>query len=222
MASQSEGFSKGNGAMLVDKQSGELFLYQPIGVDWFGEGITGSTVIQALDVIGSKRAIVRINSPGGDAFEGIAIYNALKRHAAGVDVIVDALAASAASIIALAGETRTTAKGAMWMVHRASTFAFGNAEEVQKALNMLNAGDKSLAAIYATAMSKTEAEIMDIMTAETWYTEAEALAAGLSTQTEGAMKEKPAVAAWFKNAPKAMYNTTSVVVPKYRYVPAMR
>ena len=59
--------------MLVDKASGEIFLYQPIGADFFGEGITGESVIQALDLLGGKRATVRINSPGGSVFDGIAI-----------------------------------------------------------------------------------------------------------------------------------------------------
>ena len=63
--------------MLVDKQSGEIFVYAPIGADFFGEGITAEVFILALDAIGGKRATVRINSPGGDAFQAIAIYNAM-------------------------------------------------------------------------------------------------------------------------------------------------
>lgn len=198
--------------MLVDKQSGEIFIYDAIGADFFGEGITAENVILALDSLGGKRAKVRINSPGGDAFQGIAIYNTLKNYKGGVDVYIDALAASAASVVAMAGETRTTSTGAMWMIHRAMSFAFGNAEDFQKTLNMLNAGDKSIIAIYKTVLNKTEEEIAAMMSAETWFTEAEAVSIGLSTATEGAAKETPKVANWFKNAPKAIYNTAKPVV----------
>jgi len=208
--------------MLVDKQSGEIFLYQPIGADFFGEGITGENVILALDSLGGKRATVRINSPGGDAFEGIAIYNALRRHQGGVDVVIDSLAASAASIIALAGENRTSAKGSMWMIHEAMSFAFGNKSEVRKTLAMLEAGDKTLVSIYRDAMKKPDEEIESMMSAETWFTADEALAAGLATKTEGQANQPAKVANWFKNAPQAMYNSTSIVVPKYRYVSALR
>lgn len=213
--------------MLVDRQSGELFLYQPIGADFFGEGITGETVIQALDQLGGKRAIVRINSPGGSVFDGIAIYNALKRYPGGVDVVIDSLAASIASIIALAGETRTSAKGSMWMIHRAMAFAFGNQEDVKKALAMLETGDKTLVNIYADAMQgKQSSEIEAMMSAETWFTAEEAVAIGLATKTEGTAKEAPQAAAWFKNAPQAFYSlANSQVKPKipvYRHVSAMR
>lgn len=208
--------------MLVDKASGEIFLYQPIGADFFGEGITGETVIQALDAIGSKRAIVRINSPGGSVFDGIAIYNALQRHPGGVDVIIDSLAASIASIIALAGETRTSAKGSLWMVHEAMSFAIGNKSEVRKTLAMLEAGDKTLISIYRDAMKKTDAEIEALMSAETWFSAEESLDIGLSTKVEGSSKQSPAVANWFRNAPTNLYNRTSIVVPKYRYVSAFK
>jgi ATP-dependent protease ClpP protease subunit len=208
--------------MLVDKQSGELFLYGPIGADFFGDGITDEAVIVALDSLGGKRAKVRINSVGGDVFTGISIFNALRRYSGGVDVIIDALAASAASIIALAGETRTSAKGSMWMIHEAMSFAFGNKSEVRKTLAMLEAGDKTLVSIYKDAIKKTEDEIESLMMAETWFTAEESLEVGLSTKIEGESKQPPAVANWFRNAPQAMYNTTGITIPKYRYVSVLR
>jgi ATP-dependent Clp protease protease subunit len=208
--------------MLVDKKSGELFLYAPIGADFYGEGITAETVILALDSLGGKRAIVRINSPGGSVFDGIAIYNALKRYPGGVDTVVDSVAASIASVIALAGETRTTATGGLWMIHRAMAFAMGNAEDIQKVLSMCESGDRAIIDVYKGAMGKSEDEILALMSAETWFTASEAVAAGLSTASEGETKGQPKVAAWYRNAPKALYNTaepTSVVKPNY---PAMR
>lgn len=210
--------------MLVDKQSGEIFLYQPIGSDFFGEGLTGESVILALDSLGGKRATVRINSPGGSVFEGIAIFNALKRYSGGVDVVIDSLAASIASIIALAGETRTSSKGSLWMIHRAMSFAFGNQDELGKALAMLETADKTLVGIYAEATGKDAAEIESLMSAETWFTADEAVDFGLATKTDGKATAAPQAAAWFKNAPKALYatatNTASPKVPVYRHVMA--
>ena len=212
--------------MLVDKASGEIFLYQPIGADFFGEGITGESVIQALDLLGGKRAAVRINSPGGSVFDGIAIYNALKRYPGGVDVIIDSLCASIASVIALAGETRISSKGSMWMIHRAMCFAFGNQEEINKALAMLVTGDKTIVSIYADAMKRTPEEIESLMSAETWFTASEAVEIGLATKTDGDSKETPSVAAWFRNAPKALYrsadNHVKPKVPVYRHVSTLR
>mgnify|MGYP002376153372 CR=1 FL=1 len=226
MASEIQGTDEGIVTMLVDKQSGELFLYSPIGEDYFGDGITAEAVIQALDMLDGKRAIVRINSPGGDVFTGIAIYNALRRYAGGVDIIIDSLCASIASVIALAGKNRTSAKGSMWMIHRAMTFAWGNQDDIGKALAMLQAGDKTMSGIYSEATGKDEEEITKLMSAETWFTADEAVEFGLATKTDGVATEKPQVAAWFKNAPKSLYlGADSRVKPRfpvYRHVSALR
>lgn len=212
--------------MLVDKQSGELFLYSPIGADYFGDGITAEGVIEALDSLGGKRAVVRINSPGGDVFTGIAIYNALRRYAGGVDIVIDSLCASIASVIALASESRTSAKGSMWMIHRAMTFAWGNQEEIGKTLAMLQTGDKTMTGIYSQATGKPEDEIDRLMSAETWFTAEEAVEIGLATKTDGVAKEKPNVAAWFNNAPQSLYFGADAKVqpkvPVYRHVSALR
>ena len=92
------------------------------------------SVSDALESLDGGRATVRINSPGGSADEGIAIYNTLKRYAGGVDTINEALAASAASVIFLAGETRTMSAGSRLMIHRALTIEIGNADRMRKPL----------------------------------------------------------------------------------------
>lgn len=200
--------------MLVDKTTGEIFIYEPIGADFFGEGITAENVILALDTLGGKRATVRINSPGGSVFDGVAIFNALKRYSGGVDTVVDSLAASIASVIALAGEKRTTATGSLWMVHRAMSVGIGNVNDMEKVVQMLKAGDKSIASIYQDATGLSEDEIIAKMDAETWFTADEAVAIGFATAKEGDAMKRPQAAAWFKNAPKAIWNTTDVVKPK--------
>lgn len=190
----------------VNAKAGEIFIYDTIGADWYGGGITASAIVDALEELGGKRALVRINSPGGVADEGIAIYNALKRYEGGVDTVVDALAASAASVIALAGETRTTSAGGRWMIHRALALSIGNSVEMRKTADILETYDRSLVEIYSGPMGRTEEELLDLMTAETWYTADEAIAAGLSTSKGGSTEAKAMVASWFKNPPQSMLN----------------
>lgn len=189
----------------VDLKSNELFIYDVIGQDWFGGGITAASVIDSLEGFKGKRVMVRINSPGGVADEGIAIYNALKRYEGGVDTVVDALAASAASIIALAGEARTTSAGGRWMIHRAMAFAMGNAVDMEKAASTLAKYDASIVEIYSQYMPP-DTDIMSLLTAETWYNTDEAIAAGLSTgKADSVAKAEPMNAAWFRNAPAALF-----------------
>lgn len=186
----------------VNASLGEIYIYDTIGKDWYGGGVDAKQVIDALDGLGGKRAIVRINSPGGTADEGIAIFNALKRYHGGVDTIVDALAASAASVIALAGENRLTAPGARWMIHRAMTVSVGNAEDMRKAADTLQKYDESLVEIYAQYIPQDPSKIMDMLTAETWFSASDAVEVGLSNGTVAEVVDTaPMNAAWFTKAP---------------------
>ena len=190
----------------VDKKSGEVFLYGVVGDSWGEDSFTALDVLSALDKLDGKRALVRVNSPGGIADEGIAIYNALKRYSGGVDTTVDAVAASAASVIALAGEKRTTSSGGRWMIHRALTLAVGNANEMRKIADTLETYDKSLVEIYGKYVQGTPDEIMQLLTDETWYTGETAMASGLSTGLAEETNAEPMVAAWFRNAPEGLMN----------------
>lgn len=191
----------------VNAKTGEIFIYDTIGADWFGEGITANAVIDALDALGGKRATVRINSPGGVADEGIAIYNALKRYPGGVDTYNDALAASAASVIFLAGDNRYMSEGSRVMIHKALTIAVGNSTQMRSIASTLDSYDKSLVEIYSSVMDSTPEEILSLLEAETWYTTEEAIGAKLATDKTSATKEKPKVASWFKNAPSNLIET---------------
>lgn len=203
----------------VNAQTGEIFVYDVIGADWFGEGITASSVTSALAEIGSaKRAVVRINSPGGSADEGIAIYNALKRHKAGVDTYNDSLAASAASMIFMAGDNRYAAKGSRVMIHRAWTIAGGNSTEMAKVSATLGVYDKSQAEIYSEYLGLTQEETLALLDAETWYTSEEAIAAGLATAIDGNKKaDKPKTASWFKHAPAALFEDRTLASNRFDY-----
>ena len=188
----------------VDTQTGEIFVYDVIGANWYGDGITALNMSDALKAIGDKKAILRINSPGGSADEGIAIYNLLKRHSAGVETHNDALAASAASVIFLSGEKRYAAKGSRVMIHNASSAMWGSAKSLRKEADILDTYDKSQAEIYSGYLGKTNEETLALLDAETWYTSEEAVTAGLASSLTETVQVKPNVAAWFRNPPKSL------------------
>jgi ATP-dependent protease ClpP protease subunit len=124
---------------------------------------------------------IRINSPGGAADEGIGIYNALRSHGGEVTTINDSLAASAASVIFLAGKNRLMGDGSRVMIHRAMGAPFGNVDEIRKGLAALESYDKSLVEIYSEFLKKDPEEILGLMKAETWYNVDDAIASGLAT-----------------------------------------
>jgi ATP-dependent Clp protease, protease subunit len=186
----------------VNARTSEIFIYDIIGADWFGEGITGQSVSEALEQLDGKRAVVRINSPGGAADEGIAIYNILKRYEGGVDTYNDSLAASAASIIFLAGENRYASEGSRVMIHKALTLTMGNDSAHLKTANTLQSYDASLIEIYQKYIDKSPEEILSLMDEETWYNTQASLEVGLATESAVKTKQKPEMAAWFKNPPQ--------------------
>lgn len=127
---------------------------------------------------------LHIHSPGGDAFDGIAIYNMLRQHDGPVDVHVDGLAASAASVIAMAGDSVTMSRGSQLMIHDAWGLSMGNAADMSKMLDMLDKTSNSIAAIYAHKAGGKEADWREAMQAESWYRDTEAVDAGLADQIE--------------------------------------
>jgi len=124
---------------------------------------------------------VHLNSGGGSAFDGIAMYNVLKSHPGGVHVHIEGLAASAASAIAMAGTTRTMHPGSQLMIHNAMSGAFGNAADLRAAADTLDQVSDGLADIYAEATGIDRSTWRQAMDAETWYTPEQAVAAGLAT-----------------------------------------
>ena len=191
--------------ILCKADSGELFLDGIIGADWTGEGITATAVGDSLKAI-KGRAIVRINSPGGSADEGVAIYNLLKRHAGGVDTHNEALAASAASIIFLAGDKRTMERGSKLMIHRAHTIAIGNSVDMTKMSEVLAMYDTQMADLYAEYMALDSTKVLSMMTDETWFDAADAVRYGLATDLSPTVRKKAAAAAaWLKHPPQDLF-----------------
>ena len=153
----------------------EILIYDEIGF-W---GIQAADFMRALSQVDAKTIHVRINSPGGSVFDGIAIYNALREHPAHVVTHVDALAASIASVIALAGDEVKIAKNAFLMIHDPWTITIGNAEELRKDAGLLDKFAQTILGVYTAKSSEKPDEIKDLMRAETWLTADEALELGL-------------------------------------------
>lgn len=167
----------------------ELLIYEEIGEDWWsGGGITAKNVREELDRAGIYSKIsLRINSPGGDAFEGIAIGNVLKATGKPIDVYIDGIAASAASIVAMCGTTITMAHNAMQMIHNAWAFCMGEASDMRKMGDTLEKISQSIAQTYVDKTGKTLAEVTAMMDAETWMSAEDCLANGFAT----AIAEQP-------------------------------
>jgi ATP-dependent Clp protease, protease subunit len=160
----------------------ELLIYDDIGPDYYGL-IGPNTVAQALKELGDVGEIrVRINSPGGSVFDGVAIYNQLKSHKAKMTVVIDGLAASIASIIAMAGDTVEIAENAMMMIHDPMAFAWGNAAELRKMTELLDSIKTTLVGTYAarTGEKSSAEQIEKWMTDETWFNGTEAVDSGLA------------------------------------------
>jgi ATP-dependent protease ClpP protease subunit len=160
----------------------EVYIYDEIG--YFGT--TAGDFVQALKGIETSKIDLHLNSPGGDVFDGIAIYNALKDHDATVTTRIDALAASIASVIAMAGDSITIAKSATMMIHDGHGLAIGNAADMREMADLLDRMSDTIAGIYADRAGGTVEEWRDRMRAETWFSAAEAVEAGLANAVRGA------------------------------------
>lgn len=178
-----------------------------IGQNYWGDGITSAAVSAALREAGDVTQInVRLHSGGGDVFEGFAIYRLLASHAARVEVSIDALAASAASVIAMAGDKITMAESSMMMVHRAWGFCMGNESDMAETAKLLAKIDSVICGIYADRTNEKKQRCAEMMAAETWMTAKEALALGFCDAiVPNKAKPSQARAALhqpFKNAPR--------------------
>jgi ATP-dependent protease ClpP protease subunit len=152
----------------------EIYLYDEIG--FWGKG--AKEFIAELRQHAGKHVHLRINSPGGEVIEGTAIFNALKRHAAGVTVHIDAMAASMASVIAMAGNPVFMADNALLMIHDPYTFAAGTSEELRKSADLLDTMKKNLVRAYVGKTGLPEKEVEEMMAQETWLGATEAVALG--------------------------------------------
>jgi len=165
----------------VNKGSrGEIWLYDQVGEGFFG-GMSARTFVAEMQKLGKVDVInLHINSPGGSVFDGVAIYNSLKSHPARIEVDVDSVAASIASLIAMSGDEIRMAANAMMMIHDPMGFTMGSAADMRKTADLLDQVKGVIASTYANRTGKKEAEIAALMTEETWMTADEAQKQGFA------------------------------------------
>lgn len=170
----------------VDGSTAVMRLYDPVD-SWGGPwGVSAREFVDALDELGDEVTTIElhVNSPGGEVFEGIAILNALRQHRARVVTVVDGLAASAASFIAMAGDEVVMAGNTELMIHDAWGLAIGNAEDMRDMATRLDQLSDNIAGVYARRSGTPVAQWRTAMLAETWYSAEEAVAAGLADRVE--------------------------------------
>lgn len=175
----------------------EIYLYDEIG----GWGVTAKSFIDAVRATGAKRINLRINSPGGSVFDGLAIYNFLRGQ--DVTVQIDGLAASISSIIALAGKTVRMAGNGFFMIHNPWGGAVGEADEMRQTADLLDKIRDSLVGTYAAKTGKDHDTIKEWMNSETWFSAAEAKEAGFVDEVTDEIAFAASTRS-FRNAPDAL------------------
>jgi len=166
-------------------------IFDVIGEDmWTGGGFTAKRMAGALRSIGKNPVTVKVNSPGGDMFEGIAIYNLLREHPAKVTIDVMGWAASAASIIAMAGDEIRMGLGTFMMVHNAWGMVIGNRHDMAEAAKLFEGFDEAIVDIYAARASVDRKAIQKLMDAETFMGPSEAVAKGFADSISDDLKSE--------------------------------
>lgn len=197
---------------------GEIWLYDQIGASFWGDGISAKSFQKELSALGKVTAIsVHINSPGGDVFDGFAIFNQLRQHPATIEVEVDGVAASIASIIAMAadpGKLRM-AKNAMLMIHNPQGGAYGDESEMDRVKALLRSVKDNLITTYVDRTGAKKADIGNWMNDETWFTADAAVQHGFAD----AISAESAVTACFdpsgfRNVPDALKRRMQAAAPQ--------
>lgn len=169
--------------MAVRVNGSEILLSGTVGALWFDEGFTATEVIAALARVGDDNDVtIRLNSGGGIATEGSAIHAAISRHSGKTTVVVEGIAASAASLLAMAGDEIEMSLGSTMMIHDPSGFTFGTAADHEMSLRALNALATSFSSIYAAKSGRTAAQCRDDMKAEIWLAPEDAVSQGYANR----------------------------------------
>lgn len=184
----------------------ELYLYDAIGKDFFGEGITAQAISDELKKFKPGQLDIYINSPGGSVFEGLAIYSQIKRRNGKKVIHIDGIAASIASIVAMAGDEINIASNGMMMIHRAWGGTSGSAKDVRKFADALEKIDATLLDTYVARTGGNRKQIDDWMEAETWMTADEAVSRKFATKktAEKAIEASFPMLDKFANVPDAL------------------
>lgn len=153
----------------AESQDNTISILDVIGEDWWtGEGVTSKRIAGTLRAIGERDVVVNVNSPGGDMFEGVAIYNMLREHKGKVTVNVLGIAASAASIIAMAGDEIRIGRPSFLMIHNCWCMAAGNRHDFAEMAEYMEPFDAAMADVYEARTGLPSKEIQVLMDKETW------------------------------------------------------
>lgn len=179
-------------------ETATIQIFDQIGEDWFGgSGLSGKQFSDVLNEVGNGPLLVEINSPGGNVWDGLSIYNQLRGRRAPVTTRVVGIAASIASIIALAGDKVEMADAALMMIHDPSGMASGTSEDMRKMADALDQHAEVLVGVYAKKTGRSPESIRAAMKAETWFTTAEAIQFGL---VDKPIKQLAMAAKWHPRA----------------------
>jgi ATP-dependent Clp endopeptidase proteolytic subunit ClpP len=190
----------------------EIIIYDEIGPYEFFDQVSAKMVDKELKALPDtvNDIEVRLNSPGGDVFEGFTIYNRLKQHKAKVTIYVDGLAASIASIIAMAGDDIIMGEGALMMIHKPWTWTAGNSSELEETIDRLMDIEEQLVKVYQKKTGLDRSEIKSMLAKETWMDGDQALSQGFVTEL---FQSEETIAAsaidksvWIKHKPKVKDN----------------
>lgn len=167
-------------AAASSEEDGAIQILDVIGADWYGEGITSRRIKAQLDAAGERDVTVAINSPGGDYFEGLSIYNMLRDHPAKVTVKILGLAASAASVIAMAGDEIRIARAGFLMIHNTWVVAMGDQHKFRDVADWLAPFDAAAVDIYSARSGVAPDKIAKMLDRETWIGGASAVDQGFA------------------------------------------
>jgi ATP-dependent protease ClpP protease subunit len=194
----------------------EILIYDEIGSSLFSEGVSAKSFVEELRSVGPVREIVLgINSPGGDVFDAHAIYNALRNHSAKVSVRIDGIAASAASVVAMAGDHISMPQNAMMMIHDPVTIAAGTEEDFLSMASALAKAKTGIRAAYGRT-GLADDKLKSMMAAETWMLADEAVDLGFADEVVGAVQLAASATALarYKNVPAALF---AALAPKEKH-----
>ena len=201
--------------------SADIYIYEDVGESWFG-GVSAKQFASDLQALGNVSTInVRLNSYGGDVFEGLAIYRLLADHPANVVSFIDGIAASIASVIAMAGNEIRIAEAGEIMIHDAWSVAIGPAAEMRAVADRLDAVSSSIADVYAARTGQSKAQIQAWMTAETTFQSSDAVKHGFAQtvlpNVKAAARQRPSAMHWRRAAPPGAQTieVATIVRPLY-------
>jgi len=188
------------------KNNAEIFIYDQIGKDFFGEGVAAKPFVSDLNKLNVDAIDLYINSPGGNVFDGNAIYNALLRHPAKINGFVDGVAISAASVILMAADKISMPENSQMMIHDPSGMVIGTAADMQKMIEELERIKTGMVSAYQRHSDLEENVIVEMMENETWMTASEALEWGFATDVIEPVKIAASFEAfkYFNNVPESL------------------